>query len=456
MDIQEIKKAVYEKYIVPTKRKRNSFAGVEFELPIVNLEKKAVDFDIVHKLTDAFCSHFHFTKFSRDDNGNIYSAQSEKNGDGLSFDCSYNTLELSFGRESNLNILNERFEKYYSFIQAFLLPCHHTLTGMGINPYRQFNANEPIPSERYRMLFHHLSSYKKYTGFTFHNYPNFGLFSCASQVQLDVEEGNVIEVINTFSKLEPLKSLLFANSPLEDYLCSRDYLWKNSLHGLNPHNVDMFDKELENVDDLVDYISKMSMYCIERDGRYINFPPTPLSEYFSSESIKGEYFENGEYKKIAFTPHIEDLAYLRSFKLEDLTFRGTVEFRSGCTQPIREIMALAAFHVGLMENLNTLTEVLNQDTVIYHHGYTPSQLRDRFNHNDLPDYINKKELSNLLTNIIDIADDGLKKRNMNEEKFILPLYSRASYLFCPAKQMTDGIANGIPIEYYIDDYSKIK
>lgn len=35
------------------------------------------------------------------------------------------------------------------------------LTGMGINPRYVVNQNVPVVSERYRMLFHHLSSYKK-------------------------------------------------------------------------------------------------------------------------------------------------------------------------------------------------------------------------------------------------------------------------------------------------------
>lgn len=455
MDIQEIKNAIYQKYITPTKRQRKNYVGVEFELPIVNLNKQPVDFKIVHQLTEKVCEHFNFDQCQFDADGNIFSALSGENNDDISYDCSYNTLELSFGAESNLNILNERFIKYYSFIQDYLLANNHTLTGMGINPYRQYNKNEPIPSERYRMLFHHLSSYQKYDGFEFHKYSNFGFFACASQVQLDVEEKNVIAVINTFSKLEPLKSQLFANSPLDDLLCSRDYLWKKSMHGLNPHNVDMFDQSLSNIDELVDYIANMSMYCIERDGTYINFPPTPLYEYFNRKSIKGEYFD-GTYKQIEFIPDINDLTYLRSFKLEDLTFRGTIEFRSGCTQPINEIFALAAFHAGLMENLEELTEILDDDTVIYNHGYSPSELREMFNHKDIPAFVDQNALSKLLVKIIDLANDGLKKRDMNEEQFLLPLYSRAKYLFSPAKQMTDGIASGIELEYYIKNYAKLQ
>ena len=89
MDRNEIRKAIYQKYIVPTQRKPNDFVGAEFELPIVNLNKKAVDFEVIHSLAEAFVEHFDFDKTMLDDEGNIYSALKSENGDDLSFDCSY-------------------------------------------------------------------------------------------------------------------------------------------------------------------------------------------------------------------------------------------------------------------------------------------------------------------------------------------------------------------------------
>ena len=102
-----------------------------------------------------------------------------------------------------------------------------------------------------------------------------------------------METLNTFTKLEPFKALIFANSPWKENeeLCGRDYFWRNSLHGLNRHNVDMYGLEFESVDEIICYIRSMSLYCVERNGKYVNFRPIPLKEYFSSESIEGEYFE---------------------------------------------------------------------------------------------------------------------------------------------------------------------
>ena len=59
------------------------------------------------------------------------------------------------------------------------------------------------------------------------------------------------------------------------------------------------------------------------------------------------YYVDGSYKEISFSPAIEDLEYLRTFKFVDLTFRGTIEFRSVCCQSITDVMTVASFHLGL-------------------------------------------------------------------------------------------------------------
>lgn len=455
----ELEEAIYDRFIVPTKRERTKLAGLEFELPIVNRENKPVDFQVIHEVTDTFIQEFSFGKVDRDDDGFIYFAMNEQTGDGLSFDCSYNTLEFSFGTEENLNVLYKRFARYYTFLRNCLGEYKHTLTGMGINPRHMVNQNVPVVSERYRMLLHHLSSYKKYDQeILFHQYPNFGLFSCASQIQLDVEEKDLIETLNTFTKLEPLKALIFANSAWgehQELLCSRDYFWRNSLHGLNRHNVDMYGVEFESIEEVILYIRSMSLYCVERKGKYVNFRPIPLSQYFSSDAIEGEYFDGNGYQKVIIHPMLSDLQYLRSFKFDDLTFRGTIEFRSVCEQPVGESVASGAFHAGLMEKLHSLTELLEQDHVIYHKGYNASELRRMFVQKELPAAFDWTAVSELLLHILDIAGEGLRKRGFNEEAFLKPLYRRAEGLLSPAREMVEGLDKGKSLDDYIEEYGRL-
>lgn len=210
MTKEEVVSCLYDRYIKPTENKKDCYIGVEIEMPIVNLEHRAVDFDIVHELTSVFLSEFGFIPTGIDEQGHIYSALNKENGDIFSYDCSYNNMEFSFGKERELHTIHGRFVRYYSFVQNYFRPYHYTLTGMGINPNRLVNNNVPIENGRYKMLFHHLSSFSKYACLPmyFHRYPQFGMFSSASQVQLDVTKDRLPHVINVFNQLEPIKALL--------------------------------------------------------------------------------------------------------------------------------------------------------------------------------------------------------------------------------------------------------
>ena len=447
----ELFSAIDQKYIRPTERPAKPVVGVELEYPIVNLKNiglsevtEPVDFDVVHRLAEGFVVRFGFEKITRDDDGEIYLAEDSRTGDTISFDCSFNTLELSFGIEENICILKNRFDRYYSFIEEKLLEERHTLTGMGINPGLHVNRVEPIQNGRYRMLLHHLESYTGYGNqIQFHHYPNFGLFSCASQVQVDAEKEHVVEMLNTLNRLEPLKALLFANSVFEAdadhrFLASRDYLWKHSLHGLNPHNVDEYDKRLHSVDEIVRYIASESLYCLERDGKYINFPPVMVEDYFRSRMVRGEYFDNeeGRYKYATFEPGIDDLQFLRSFKFNDLTFRGTVECRSVCEQPVQDVMSVAAFHAGLVAKLPELTRLLDENVGLYQQGYSVGELREIFVRQDHTHRFDDAAYS-LLEEVLRLAEDGLAGRGHGEERFLEPLFRRAEQRTNPALRLLE-------------------
>ena len=466
----ELRDAIYNKYILPTERKAKPVTGAEFEFPVVNMSgadeseiTEPVDFYVIHALADLFTGHFGFTEISRDDNGDIYNASDPETDDTISFDCSYNTIELSLGVRDDLSDLDRAFREYFAFIQDYLTAHSHMMTGLGINPGYKVNKIEPVPTGRYRMLLHHLRSYVNYgTAIQFHDYPHFGLFSCASQVQLDVEKDDLIETLNTFTRLEPLKALLFANSVFDAdehhrFRVSRDYLWRQSMHGLNMHNVDDYNTRLHSIDELISYIASMSLYCLEKDGKYINFRPTMLTDYFSRDEMEGEYFDNdtGGYKSIIFKPDIKDLDYLRSFKFNDLTFRGTVEFRSVCEQPVRDAMAPAAFHLGLERRLHELTELLRRDKLIYQRGYSVSELRKLFALRDFPEFFNRENAQKLLLEVLDLAEEGLKERGLGEEKYLEPLYYRTNNLVNPAIQEMREEHAGVPVKTMIKEFAEM-
>ena len=456
-----IRKKLYKEFIEPTKQRKN-FIGIEIEVPIINLNKKPVDFDIVHKITDNFKKEFSdFSPNGIDYDGNTFSLKNPNNSDIVCYDCSYNNIEFAMGREKDLFTINNRFIEYYNYVKEEFEKYNYTLTGMGINPYRRYNKEIPIPSERYLMLYHHLKSFNKYNDIPmhFHNYPGYGMFSSASQVQLDVHYNDLIKTINTFTKIEPIKAILFSNSVLMDenkhLTCFRDALWEYSTHGINPHNIGMYDVDFEDIDDILNYLETLNIYCVMRDGAYINFETINLLEYFNKDSIKGDIYDKKGYRQIEIKPNINDIYYLRAFKFINLTFRGTVEFRSICTQPISDTMSVAAFHLGLKEKIDELHEFISKDRVIFHKGYTASELRKLLIQDEIPSFINKKKLCKLTNNILNIAKDGLNKRGLGEEIFLKPLYNRVKYHTNPGKEMIKSLHDGIKIEKIIKDYGGV-
>lgn len=461
IDEEIIRNKLYSEFIKPTNQDKN-YIGIEIEIPIINLDKKAVDFNTVHEITGRFQRQYSDFKVDGTDyDGNVFALKDPKTDDIVCYDCSYNNIEFAMGREKELFTIHERFTEYYLFVKEAFEEHNHTLTGMGINPYRKYNVNEPIPSERYLMLYHHLKSVNNYSDVPmhFHKYPEYGMFSSASQVQLDVNRENLVQTINVFSKIEPIKALLFSNSVLygenDRYTCFRDALWEYSTHGVNPHNIGVYGVEFKDINDLQSYLESLNMYCVMRDGAYINFPSMNLLEYFSKDYVHGEIYCRGKYREIDIKPCVNDIKYLRPFKFINLTFRGTVEFRSICTQPIRDSMSVAAFHLGLKDKLDELEEIMNNDEVLYHNGYTAGELRKLLIQNRVPEFIDEAELCKLTRSIVDLAGEGLGQRGIGEEIFLKPLYERIKNHSNPGMQILESIQNGVNIEELIRDYGKL-
>ncbi|MBQ7372809.1 MAG: glutamylcysteine synthetase [Blautia sp.] len=459
MNAEQLREHLYEKYIAPTEKRRETCIGVEIEIPTVNLLGGATDQNVAKGAFSEFIRHFGFRSCGEDWYGNCYSATDPVTGDNISFDCSYNNLEFSFGKEKGLGPIQERFTGYIRYLNGLLEKEHHTLTGMGINPHYHANRKEYLPVPRYQMLEGYLRRSRDWKlPMYLHPYPEFGTYASASQVQLDVSRDSLISTIRAHSLLEPVKSVLFANAWMEDepeLLCVRDLFWENSTHGINPHNIGMYERIPENVEELLDYISGTSIFCTERDGKYCHFVPIPIEEYFNYRQIEGEYFWEGVYHPYSFAPRDEDLKYLRTYKFEDVTWRGTIEYRSCCSQPFSDAMTVAAFHLGLVEKTDELNELLDQDHVLYHHGYSAGELRKILNHRKWPEFIDHDRLSSLCLQVLNLADAGLRERGLGEEIFLKPLYRRAEKLSSPARKLVVGLESGHSLQEYILEYAQL-
>jgi gamma-glutamylcysteine synthetase len=170
------------------------------------------------------------------------------------------------------------------------------------------------------------------------------------------------------------------------------------------------------------------------------------------KTITGEKYNDGHYEKIDITPSIDDIKYLRPFKFINLTSRGTVEFRSVCTQPAKDSMTVAAFHLGLKENMNNLKQLIEDQSETYTNEYTPTQLRKLLIQSEIPEYLDKNQLYEFTNKIVNVASDGLKQRGIGEEKFLKPLYERIKKQTNPAKDILNSLNNNRTMEELIKEY----
>jgi gamma-glutamylcysteine synthetase len=138
-----------------------------------------------------------------------------------------------------------------------------------------------------------------------------------------------------------------------------------------------------------------------------------------------------------------------------LTFRGTIEFRSVCCQPIRDAFTVAAFHLGLSDQVGRLNEIIDADGSLYHHGYGAPELRRLFNRRKWPDFISRDALWGLLASVLGLAREGLVQRGLGEEKFLEPLFARAEELANPALKLLAHLESGGDVEDVIADFGEL-
>ena len=74
----------------------------------------------------------------------------------------------------------------------------------------------------------------------------------------------------------------------------------------------------------------------------------------------------------------EDLKQHRSYQFQDLTARGTVEFRSVCTQPLETTFAPIAFELGLFVQLEKLENYLEYSSFFKNEEQDYRKLRKKY------------------------------------------------------------------------------
>ena len=410
-----------KRYLENIKETPDLFVGVELEYPVVNLEGKATDIEVVKELFRYLPSVLGFTIEKVDEFGNPIQLLDPVSQDTILFEVSYTTIEFAFGRAKSIQEVEERFRDYMDLIQKKLGEANHAIIGSGIHPYWEKNENQPVAYARYQMLMAYLNLSRSKTNVDLHDYPQYGAFICGSQVQLDVSKSNYLRGINAFTQIEAAKAYLFANSEFSgadwDTKISRDIFWEESMHGIYPENAGVNARLFKDEDDFFDYLDHSAIFTAERDGQTYYFNPIQARDYLTTPEIQA-FTLNGD--EVLIYPQEKDFQTHRSYQYQDLTTRGTIEFRSVCTQPLNRTFAATAFHLGLLLNLNKLEAYLQSAPFFTTFGRDYKALRRQFSKKMLTDE-EETAIVEFSKDLLLLAEEGLEKRGKQEMTYLQPL-----------------------------------
>ena len=409
------------RYLKNIKENPDLYIGIELEFPIVHTKGQPTDIEVSKDLLRFLVDALSLEVEKEDQDGNPIQLVEPASQDRILFEVSYTTLEFAFGRAQKIQEVEGRFQAYMKVIQEKLSEKDHAIQGWGIHPNWDQNDNRPVAYPRYQMLMDYLHMGSRQERVNLHDFPQYGAFICGSQVQLDVSTANYLRVINAFTQIEAAKAYLFANSEFSgaewDTKISRDIFWEESMHGIYPENVGVNAKLFKDEDDFFDYLDRSAIFTAERDGETYYFSPILAKDYLSTSRIRA-FGING--KEVSIVPEEKDFSSHRSYQFQDLTTRGTVEFRSVCTQPLDRTFASAAFHLGLLVNLDKLEAYLETAPFFESFGRDYKSLRRQFSKKHLTD----EETAGIVQfskDLLAIAEQGLEMRGQSETTYLEPL-----------------------------------
>ena len=410
-----------DRYLKNIKENPDLYIGIELEFPIVHTKGQPTDIEVSKDLLRFLVDALSLEVEKVDQEGNPIQLVEPMSQDRILFEVSYTTLEFAFGRAQNIQEVEGRFQAYMKVIQEKLGEKNHAIQGWGIHPNWNQNDNRPVAYPRYQMLMDYLSMGSHQESAHLHDFPQYGAFICGSQVQLDVSTDNYLRVINAFTQIEAAKAYLFANSEFSgadwDTQISRDIFWEDSMHGIYPENVGVNAKLFQNEDDFFDYLDHSAIFTAERDGETYYFSPIQARDYLATDEIHA-YTLNG--KETLLAPLEKDFQTHRSYQFQDLTTRGTVEFRSVCTQPLDRTFASAAFHLGLLVHLDKLEAYLRTAPFFTTAGRDYKFLRRQFSKKKLTDQ-EEAAILEFSKDLLTLAEEGLEKRDKQEMVYLEPL-----------------------------------
>jgi gamma-glutamylcysteine synthetase len=354
------------------------------------------------------------------------------NYDHITTDFGYPTLELDLAPATSLPEAENAFREIMQLITSIFAEQNTIVLGYGIQPIAPPVRKYLGHKCRYAII---CDAREEEEGFDLYpgKFPvGVHCLNAACQTHVEVSAGEAIPILNALNSTSGLRAAISANSAvwqneIGDYKVPRllfwDWFWpaRRQQTGMPT--------SFKSLSHYVDYILDFRSVCIKRDQKFYRLDNTkPFRQFYFGEGEFDIISRDGE--RLKTRARADDLLTHQSLAWFDVRLNpayGTIEDRVSCQQPPDAQLAVAALTLGLVENRDGICNLA---------GRLPREMW-----RDIRFLACKKGLEvvypgvnvcDLVLEMLEVAQAGLGKREMGEEKYLQPLFDRHAVRCCPA------------------------
>jgi glutamate--cysteine ligase len=249
-------------------------------------------------------------------------------------------LELSGAPFSNLHQTATELDNHLEELQPILEELGTYIYWQGFNDLTERSEMNWMPKQRYGIMRPYMASKGKLGH-------DMMLRTAAIQVNLDyLNEADMVQKFRVSQALTPFVVALFQNSSHDGYRSYRTRIW----HDTDPDRSGLLDFVHEGgmgYERYVDYALDVPMYFVFRDGEYIDCAGASFKDFMQGklQQCRG------------ITPLMSDWADHLTTIFTEVRLKTFLEVRSGDAGPTKNIMAFAAFWVGILYDQAACDEI---------------------------------------------------------------------------------------------------
>jgi|GEM_PF-1595843 len=415
--------------------------GIELEIPIVSMDGEVVNRSVIQKMF-AFFEDKGF-RLNRDNLTNYITSASRLNQqsanhfnyvtDTIMTDVGNSVIEIALAPQDNLHKTQESLSEIIGLLITYLNTQDCKMLGYGIQPLTPPSRKLLMPKERY-IFYEKFSSSNHIISKSEGTDSHLLTIMASNQCHVSIGEKDAITAINVLNALSGLQIIFNANSPIwrgkidKTYKASREAFWEHCYS--DRRNQVGIPPKFQTINDYLLYLLEFKPMLIQREKLLQVLDKSTFKDFmFDQTPALGQTLEG---EKHHIQSEIEDIHHLNAFCYFNARLApkfGTIESRMCCQQPPEASLAPTALTLGLVSNLEQANKLVKA-----YSWKTWKKLRTEALEHTFNTSIEGENILPLLNEFLEVAKNGLQKRELGEEVFLEPYYKRLDLQKSPADE----------------------